>query len=47
MTYTMTITNSGNITDAYDLALTGYEWPVQFVPVVTQTNVLPPVPAKL
>ncbi|MCA9958102.1 MAG: hypothetical protein KC443_03655, partial [Anaerolineales bacterium] len=42
VTYTMTITNSGNITDAYDLALTGYEWPVQFVPVVTQTNVLPP-----
>lgn len=42
VTYTLMITNSGNITDTYDLALAGQNWPVQFMPAMTQTQVLPP-----
>jgi subtilisin family serine protease len=42
VSYTMMVTNTGNVTDTYDLALTGFVWPTDFNPPVTQTNVLPP-----
>jgi subtilisin family serine protease/uncharacterized membrane protein len=42
ITYTLWITNSGNITDTYDLSLSGYTWPTSFYPPLTQTVELPP-----
>lgn len=42
VSYTVSVTNTGNITDSYDLALSGFVWPTSFNPPVTQTNTLPP-----
>ncbi|MCA9973673.1 MAG: S8 family serine peptidase, partial [Anaerolineales bacterium] len=42
VTHTLAITNTGNITDVYSLALAGPAWPTQLTPPLTQTAVLPP-----
>ena len=42
VSYTVNITNTGNITDSYDLILSHFTWPTSFNPPVTQTNALPP-----
>ena len=42
VSYTVYVTNTGNITDTYDLALTGFTWPTGFNPPITQTNSIPP-----
>jgi uncharacterized membrane protein len=42
VTYTLHITNSGNITDVYDVSLSQNSWPTTFVPPLTQTPPLPP-----
>jgi uncharacterized membrane protein len=40
--HTVTIRNNGNVSDSYDITLSGFSWPSVITPAVSESNELPP-----